>query len=132
MGEPFCRESTHTEPLVAAGRTSAEIGGLIATFSGQYVEHIDRALLSLFHGQRTNAGIRNVFEGFERALVEAGLHMTDAVPPAICFLDLTGYTRLTEERGDQPRRTLRAGSPASSSGPPPRMRARSSSGWAMA
>ena len=22
-------------------------------------------------------------------------------PPAVCFLDLTGYTRLTEERGDE-------------------------------
>ena len=24
-----------------------------------------------------------------------------SAPPAICFLDLTGYTRLTEERGDE-------------------------------
>jgi adenylate cyclase len=89
------------EPLFASGRTTAEIGERLAAFSGQYVEHADRALLGLFHGQRGNAGIRNLFERFERALVEAGLHATDAIPPAICFLDLTGYTRLTEERGDQ-------------------------------
>ena len=25
----------------------------------------------------------------------------DAATPAICFLDITGYTRLTEERGDE-------------------------------
>jgi adenylate cyclase len=89
------------EPLFAAGRTPAEIGERIATFSGQYVAHADRALLGMFHGQQTNAWVRNIFEGFERALVEAGLHITNAMPPAICFLDLTGYTRLTEERGDQ-------------------------------
>jgi adenylate cyclase len=29
-----------------------------------------------------------------------GLHHTVAEPPAMCFLDLSGYTRLTEERGD--------------------------------
>jgi len=30
----------------------------------------------------------------------AGLHRRLERPPAMCFLDLTGYTRLTEERGD--------------------------------
>src|SRR6185312_17454659 len=41
-----------------------------------------------------------IFEGFERTLIDAGLYAAPAVPPAICFLDVTGYTRLTEVRGD--------------------------------
>jgi class 3 adenylate cyclase len=37
---------------------------------------------------------------FEQALEEAGVRPKPLVAPAICFLDLSGYTRLTEERGD--------------------------------
>ena len=34
------------------------------------------------------------------ALAEAGLHSRLTHPPAMCFLDITGYTRLTQEHGD--------------------------------
>jgi adenylate cyclase len=34
-------------------------------------------------------------------LEKAGLHRRLRRPPAVCFLDITGYTRLTEERGDE-------------------------------
>jgi adenylate cyclase len=34
-------------------------------------------------------------------LERAGLFRRAHRPPAICFLDITGYTRLTEERGDE-------------------------------
>ena len=37
----------------------------------------------------------------EDALDRTGLHSRLIRPPAICFLDITGYTRLTEERGDE-------------------------------
>jgi adenylate cyclase len=33
-------------------------------------------------------------------LANAGLHSRLEHPPAMCFLDITGYTRLTQERGD--------------------------------
>ena len=33
-------------------------------------------------------------------LSKAGLHSRLERPPAVCFLDITGYTRLTQERGD--------------------------------
>jgi len=39
-------------------------------------------------------------EHVEGALEAAGLYRRLDRPPAMCFLDLTGYTRLTEERGD--------------------------------
>jgi adenylate cyclase len=37
----------------------------------------------------------------ESTLERLGLHHTVAEPPAMCFLDLSGYTRFTEERGDE-------------------------------
>ena len=40
-------------------------------------------------------------EDVEAALERAGLHSRLHRPPAVCFLDITGYTRLTEERGDE-------------------------------
>ena len=42
-----------------------------------------------------------VVEAVEVTLEKAGLHHTVAESPAMCFLDLSGYTRLTEERGDE-------------------------------
>jgi adenylate cyclase len=40
-------------------------------------------------------------ETVEGALEQAGLYHRLERPPAVCFLDLAGYTRLTEERGDE-------------------------------
>jgi adenylate cyclase len=39
--------------------------------------------------------------GFEKRLAEAGLMSRLSQPPAMVFLDITGYTRLTLERGDE-------------------------------
>ena len=40
-------------------------------------------------------------EDVEAALERAGLFSRLRRPPAMCFLDIMGYTRLTEERGDE-------------------------------
>ena len=61
----------------------------------------DRSLLALFHGQQANQWMRNILDGFERSLAAAGIEAGAQRPPAICFLDLTGYTRMTDERGDE-------------------------------
>ena len=44
---------------------------------------------------------QSALEDVEGALERAGLLTRLHRPPAVCFLDLTGYTRLTEERGDE-------------------------------
>lgn len=61
----------------------------------------DVAILAVYHGQQTHSWIRNILEGFEAALATAGIHSRLKRVPAMCFFDLTGYTRLTEERGDE-------------------------------
>jgi adenylate cyclase len=42
----------------------------------------------------------DLVEHIEAALDDGGLYAKLARPPAMVFLDLTGYTKLTEERGD--------------------------------
>jgi class 3 adenylate cyclase len=88
------------DPLFAAGKGPAEIGAATGRLDADLTRYGDDAILALFHGQQANAWMKNIFEGFEAALAAIGTHSRLDRPPAICFLDLTGYTRLTDERGD--------------------------------
>ena len=87
-------------PLLAAGRSPVEVGQITASFTDELKATGEDAMLALYRGQQASAWMRNIFMGFEQALEEAGLHTSPASSPAICFLDLTGYTRLTDEAGD--------------------------------
>lgn len=60
----------------------------------------DQAILAIYHAQQAHAWTKSMIETVETALDEAGLHSRLERVPAIGFLDVTGYTRLTEERGD--------------------------------
>jgi adenylate cyclase len=88
-------------PLVESGKTTAEIGEHTAQFSTSLDPVSERALLAVFRTQQSHAWMRNILEGFENALRAGGLHNRTEHPPAICFLDLTGYTRITDEHGDE-------------------------------
>jgi len=87
-------------PIIQSGNDPAELYRASAELSPALAGVIDQALLAIYHGQQAKAWIRNILEGFEVALADSGLHTPTTRVPAICFLDLTGYTRLTEERGD--------------------------------
>jgi adenylate cyclase len=54
----------------------------------------------MYHMQQMKAWTTSIIEGLEGMLADAGLHTRSDHPPAMCFLDISGYTRLTEERGD--------------------------------
>jgi adenylate cyclase len=88
------------QPLFAAGVSAAEIGPRTAEFSNALAPLEERAILAVFHGHQNHAWLKNFFEGFEVAMTRAGLYEPIDRPPTICFLDLSGYTRLTEDRGD--------------------------------
>ena len=60
----------------------------------------ERAVIAMYHLQQTRAWTGNIIEGLEMTLAEAGLHSRLEHPPAMCFLDITGYTRHTQEHGD--------------------------------
>ena len=87
-------------PLFASGGTGADIGPRTAEFSNALQPLSEREIVALYHGQQSHAWMKNFFEGFEVGLARAGLYNPVERPPAICFLDLSGYTRLTEQRGD--------------------------------
>lgn len=87
-------------PLIQAGEGPEVVGAVSAELSPAMARVTDQAMLAIYHGQQANAWIRNILEGLETALQDAGLYNPPERVPAISFLDLTGYTRLTEERGD--------------------------------
>ena len=60
----------------------------------------DQAILAVLHALEAHQWTTNVLGGFERGLEGAGLYARMERPPAMCFLDITGYTRLTAEQGD--------------------------------
>jgi class 3 adenylate cyclase len=72
----------------------ADIGSRIAPL-------MEEALLSIYHGQQEHAWSKSAVEDVEAALEREGLYRRVRRPPAVCFLDISGYTRLTEERGDE-------------------------------
>ena len=59
------------------------------------------ALLAIWNAQQAQTWTANIIGGFEYLLQREGLYRPPDRPPAICFLDVTGYTRLTQERGDR-------------------------------
>lgn len=92
---PILRSERDPAAVMAAmARASHELSPALANVG-------DHAILAVYHGQQTHSWIRNILEGFETALVRAGLQTRLQRVPAMCFFDLTGYTRLTEERGDE-------------------------------
>ena len=60
----------------------------------------ERALIAMYHLQQARAWGAGIIDGLEHQLAEAGVHSRLEHPPAMCFLDITGYTKLTQERGD--------------------------------
>jgi len=88
-------------PLLRSGLSEAQVLQAANEAVAAGIPYVDRALASMYHGQSEHTWMANVVEAVEATLEKAGLHHTVAEPPAMCFLDLSGYTRLTEERGDE-------------------------------
>ena len=86
------------EPAMAAGKGPEEIGN--ADLADRISPLAEQAVLAMYHAQQARAWTANIIEGFEMLMEKAGIHSRLERLPAICFLDITGYTRLTQERGD--------------------------------
>jgi adenylate cyclase len=84
-------------PLLASGMTEVELAAL----GSRMAPLREQALLAIYHGQQEHAWTQGLAEHVEGVLERAGLYRRLDRPPAVCFLDITGYTRLTEERGDE-------------------------------
>lgn len=62
---------------------------------------VERTIRAIYERHRQHIWTEYGIERAEVALERAGLLERTVSTPAICFVDMTGYTRLTEERGDE-------------------------------
>jgi adenylate cyclase len=94
----------HTEveiPLLSSGLDEAEMLEVAARWGDELTAAIQQALLAIYHAQQEHAWVDNFIGDVESVLDRAGLRPRTETLPAMCFLDISGYTRLTEERGDE-------------------------------
>src|SRR6266542_4136843 len=90
-----------TGPVRASGadqRTTLELASQLAT---EFLPLVDPALLGIYRRQQEVVWTQDLVEDIENELEAAGVLGRPGRVPAMSFLDLVGYTRLTEERGDQ-------------------------------
>ena len=83
---------------MAAGKGPEEIGN--AELADRIAPLSEQTVLAMYHAHQARTWTANIIEGFEVLMAKAGIHSRLERLPAICFLDITGYTRLTQERGD--------------------------------
>jgi adenylate cyclase len=88
-----------TEPTMALGERAEEASA--TEFSMKLSRLADASVMAMYHAHQTRAWTESIIAGLEMQLAAAGLHSRLERPPAMCFLDITGYTRLTQERGDE-------------------------------
>ena len=88
-------------PALASGMTDAEMHEATLGFGEQTTPLLEQAMLAMYHAHQEHTWVENLIGEIEDALDRTGLRNRLVKPPAICFLDITGYTRLTEERGDE-------------------------------
>jgi adenylate cyclase len=94
-------QSEVERPLLDSGMTESEMLEAQADIGSRFAPLMEQTLMALYHGHQEHAWTQSFVDWVEEALEEAGLHRRVHRPPAMCFLDITGYTRLTEERGDE-------------------------------
>src|SRR5829696_4919592 len=90
-------------PMLASGADQQTARELASQRSGDLnvAPLLDRALLATYRRQQELTWIEQLVEEIEAALEETDVLDRPGRVPAMCFLDLVGYTRLTEEQGDQ-------------------------------
>jgi len=86
------------DPAIAAGKGAEEIAN--PAFAERITPLSDQSFIAMYRAQQTRAWTSNIILGFERMMENAGIHAKLERVPAICFLDISGYTRLTQELGD--------------------------------
>jgi adenylate cyclase len=94
-------ESQIEEPLRTGGLDEAELIRVGTELGNRILPALVDALVSIYRRHREHVWIEHAVYHAEIALDEMGLRARVPDASAICFVDLTGYTRLTEERGDE-------------------------------
>src|SRR4029450_4672830 len=99
-GAEFYEANIERRPR-ATGLDERELIERGTRFGDRAIGLLERAVLQIYRRHREHVWTEHAINHVEEALEASGLQERVPKPPAICFVDLTGYTRLTEERGDE-------------------------------
>jgi class 3 adenylate cyclase len=87
--------------LRSAGMTERQLMDLGNAFGERALSALEAALIAVYRRHREHVWIEHSTNHAEVALHQAGLRERAPRQHVICFVDLTGYTRVTEQRGDE-------------------------------
>jgi class 3 adenylate cyclase len=88
------------QPMMEKGLTENDLGKRAVEIAPRLGVVSTNALLAIYHAQQRHAWTTNIVTAIAGALDRAGAQPRMEREPAMCFLDITGFTRLTHERGD--------------------------------
>jgi adenylate cyclase len=94
-------EASIERPLRASGLDERQLIEFGTRLGDRVIGSLERAIFQLYRRHREHVWTEHAINHVEEALEGSGLRERVRRPPAICFVDLTGFTRLTEERGDE-------------------------------
>jgi adenylate cyclase len=94
-------EANIERPLRRRGLDEPELIEFGTRLGDRVIALLERAIFMLYRRHREHVWTEHAINHVEEALERTGLQERVPQPPAICFVDLTGYTQLTEERGDE-------------------------------
>jgi adenylate cyclase len=94
-------EANIERPLRRRGLDEPQLIEFGTRLGDRVIELLERAIFMLYRRHREHVWTEHAINHVEEALERMGLQERVPQPPAICFVDLAGYTQLTEERGDE-------------------------------
>lgn len=87
-------------PLLRSGAGERRSMEMASEMGVEFMPLLDRAVFAAYRRQQELVWTEHQIEHIEQAVGSAGISLPAGPPPAMSFVDLSGYTRLTEERGD--------------------------------
>ncbi len=93
-------EAQIEEPQRQAGATEQDLLSQSGAVGMNLVPLLQQTLVAVYRRHRQHVWLDHSIGHLERILEAKGLHQRLEAAPCVCFVDLTGFTRLTEEQGD--------------------------------
>jgi adenylate cyclase len=88
-------------PRLEAGMSHGEMLEVVNPIGAELTPGMEKLVLGIYRRQQERVWTDDGVQHMESAIEAMGLYERPERPTAFAFLDLTGYTRLTEERGDE-------------------------------
>jgi adenylate cyclase len=89
-----------TGPALESGADHRTAMEWASDMAAEFLPLVDRTLAAVYRRQQELVWTEDMVEDIERELERTGVLRRPGRVPAMSFVDLVGYTRLTEERGD--------------------------------